>query len=573
MSMANCPRCGYHPATESKTGIPALEAEVRRLDDLIPRLQEEKAVILRRINDAQDITRRLTPEVLSNIFQFARPPIDFTAYEPKYLDLQDPNYPAQAGHIDPAEDFHHTLASVSHRWRKVALSTPQLWTSISLRVLTTFTNYDTSLLDLHFKYAQNLPLSIRLDLSNAAIMWTANEGSKRGAFLSRLDTLETTIFNQESDRIKSLVFIEPPVEWLTDDRSHNFSRCTSITVYWPCPRDDFDDALFDFRQLPNLQHVKVVDSGIQFELPPCLTALQLSEADLTHHMEAIAKLPNLVKFETIGTSTREIKSSVLPRLEHLIMKKMNVADNLGFLRFVRFARLTTLDWDEIKFAYRPAPLSAEGEKLRLGFFSSLPSTLSSLTFRGFEIDSPNLVELLGSIPQLAELHFMGSPQPVVIGAVEAIGRPPAKTGEASSSSTILPNLCALSISGTKPGAATSGNTTSGGTTSGGTKPGGTKPGGKKSGGNKSGGNKSGGNKTVATKPVATKSGMDASIFVKMLKTVHAAGPRPKQFLLNTHSDVVWPSDALQEVQSLLSSGLDAKVTFVSGKSKKSVPSG
>ncbi|EKM76524.1 hypothetical protein AGABI1DRAFT_115832 [Agaricus bisporus var. burnettii JB137-S8] len=279
-------------------------------------------------------------------------------------------------------------------------------------------------------------------------------------------------------------------------------------------------------------------------------------------MEAIAKLPNLVKFETNGTSTREIKSSVLPRLEHLTMKQMNVADNLGFLRFVRFARLTTLDWDEIKFAYRPAPLSAEGEKLRLGFFSSLPSTLSSLTFRGFEIDSSNLVELLDSIPQLAELHFMGSPQPVVIGAVEAIGRPPAKTGESSSSSTILPNLCALSISGSKPGATTAGNTTAGGT----------KPGGKKSGGNKSGG-KSGGNKTVATKPVATKSGMDASIFVKMLKAVHAAGPRPKQFLLNTHSDVVWPSDALQEVQSLLSSGLDAKVTFVSGKSKKSVPSG
>ncbi|XP_006463751.1 hypothetical protein AGABI2DRAFT_194483 [Agaricus bisporus var. bisporus H97] len=282
-------------------------------------------------------------------------------------------------------------------------------------------------------------------------------------------------------------------------------------------------------------------------------------------MEAIAKLPNLVKFETNGTSTRDIKSSVLPHLEHLTMKKMNVADNLGFLRFVRFARLTTLDWDEIKFAYRPEPLSEEGQKLRLGFFSSLPSTLSSLTFRGFEIDSSNLVELLGCIPQLAELHFMGSPQPVVIDAVEAIGRPPAKS---SSSSTILPNLCALSVSGAKPVVTTSGNTTSGNTTSGNTK-----PGGKKSGGKKSGGNKSGGNKTVATKPVATKSGMDASIFVKMLKAVHATGPRPKQFLLNTHSDVVWPSDALQEVQSLLSSGLDAKVTFVSGKSKKSVPSG
>ncbi|EKM76532.1 hypothetical protein AGABI1DRAFT_131353 [Agaricus bisporus var. burnettii JB137-S8] len=86
MSIAECPRCGYHLETDLKVraldvhlandaiedpqkGVSALEAE------------GEKASLLRRINNTREKTRCLPFEVLSNIFQFARPPIDFTAVE------------------------------------------------------------------------------------------------------------------------------------------------------------------------------------------------------------------------------------------------------------------------------------------------------------------------------------------------------------------------------------------------------------------------------------------------------------------------------------------------------------
>ncbi|XP_006463998.1 hypothetical protein AGABI2DRAFT_120802 [Agaricus bisporus var. bisporus H97] len=307
------PLFALHHQPKLKKGVPALEAEVRHLEDLMPRLQEEKAILLRRINNAQEKTRHLPFEVLSNIFQFARPPIDFTAYEPIHYYIDDPDFPLLTGYVDPAENFHHTLAAVSHHWRQVALSTPQLWTSISLRILNTFTDFNTSLLDLHFKNAHNLPISIRLDLTNPAIAWTAHEGSKRDAFLTHLDPLEATIFNQNADKIKSLVFIEPPIEWFFFDRS-NLSRCTSVTIYWPSARDN---SVFNFEDLPCLQHVKLVDSDTLFELPTTITDLQLAGTDLTHSMEAIAELPNLVKFETTGTTTRFIKPAVLHLLGRL----------------------------------------------------------------------------------------------------------------------------------------------------------------------------------------------------------------------------------------------------------------
>ncbi|EKM74416.1 hypothetical protein AGABI1DRAFT_133288 [Agaricus bisporus var. burnettii JB137-S8] len=441
MSIAECPRCGYYLATELKEGLPALEAEVNRLDVLMSCLQEEKAILLRRINNAQEKTMCLPFEVLSNIFLFARPPIQFAAYEPIFYDENDPDHPPLTGYYNPAEYFHLTLAAVSHRWRQVVLSTPQLWTTISLRFLSVFTNFNTSLLDLYFKNAHSLPLSIRLDFSNCALAWPADSGFKRYYFLKALGPLEETIFDRKADRIYSLALIKPPVEWFYFD-PENLSHCASMTIYWPSVMDDDDDddSLLDARDLPCLEHLKLVDSDVLFQLPTTVTTLQLSEIDMTHYIELLEELPKLVKLEITEATTGTFEPVVLHRLEHLTWRKICVDDNHGFLRSLRLVHLTTLEWGE-HMNYR-WPLSEEGRRLRLAFFSSLPSTLSSLTFAGdLEIDPPGLVDLLCCVPKLAELHFIGSYWQVVVGAVESIGRPPANRGASSSPLNVLPNLC------------------------------------------------------------------------------------------------------------------------------------
>ncbi|EKM74418.1 hypothetical protein AGABI1DRAFT_109956 [Agaricus bisporus var. burnettii JB137-S8] len=477
MSLAECPRCGYHIATEFKEGIPALEAEVSRLEVLMSRLQEEKSILLRRINNAQEKTRRLPFEVLSNIFLFARPPIQFADYEPIFYDEDDPEHPSLTGYYDPDEDFHHTLAAVSHRWRQVALSTPQLWTSISLSVLNTFTEFNTSLLDLYFENAHSLPVSIQLDFSNPALVWD-NIPSRRSDFLMRLEPLAKTIFEENADKPLAMQF--------RDDLLAKFGALLQFFLRFP-------------------------GSSLT---PTCnaVSSLHLSHTDLHKSIQLLVELPNLVVFEGICQQKKSLLSQsnftepiILHGLEDLTWDAHHIDDIHNFLRHVRFDNLRTLQWHEgRRHGHR---ISEEGEGLRLDFFSSLPSTLSSLIFDEIELDLPCVLDLLSCVPQLTELHFINYFDWVVLDTVKAIGRPFAE-GTSSSPSTVLPNLCVLSIS----------NAMFGGT----------------------------------SKP---------SVFLELLETLHATGPRPKRFHLITYSEVRWDSDALDKVRTLLSSGLDAKITF------------
>ncbi|EKM79150.1 hypothetical protein AGABI1DRAFT_106729 [Agaricus bisporus var. burnettii JB137-S8] len=521
MSAAECPRCGYHGATEFKEGIPALQAEVHRLEDLMARLQEEKLVLLHRINNAQEKTGRLPFEVLSNIFLFARPPIDFTAHEPTFYDDDDPNHPPVTGYYDPAEDFHHTLAAVSHRWRQVVLSTPQLWTSISLCVRNTFTEYRTSLLNLHFKNARDLGVSILLDFSNPTLVWE-NISSRRSDFLMHLEPLVETIFEDNSDQVRSLFLIQPPAEW-SSFMCGSLPRCNSVTIYWPSS-EPYCKYFFNFHDLPCLRHVKLVGSDFPLTLPATASVLQLSHTDLHKSIRLLVESPNLVEFESshhftgslVSQSNGKItKPIILHRLENLTWDAQHIDDMHDFLRHVRFNNLRTLQWYEGTRNERRT--SEEGESLRLAFFSSLPSTLSSLIFDEIDLDLPHILDLLSCIPQLTELHFINYRSWVVDDIIKAIGRSLADQGTPSSALTVLPNLCVLSISGAKYWGM-----------------------------------------------------LEPFVFIELLETLHAAGPRQKQFHLITYSEVIWCSDALDKVRALLSSGLDAKITFGVDGSKSEI---
>ncbi|XP_006463755.1 hypothetical protein AGABI2DRAFT_120560 [Agaricus bisporus var. bisporus H97] len=513
MSIAECPRCGYHLAkVEVKVEeVLALQAEVRRLKDLIPRLQEETAVLLRRINDAQEKTRNLPFEVLSKIFLFVRPPIDFTAHEPKIYGVDDPSRPPLTGYHDPAEDFHYTLAAVSHRWRQVVFSTPQLWTSISLRVLNTSTEFNTSLLDLHFKNASDLPISIQIDFSNPTFLFDSDP-SQRSDTLVRLQPLAKVMFGENSDQVQSLFLIQPPAEWLSFVGG-SLSRCKSITTYWPSS-EPHCKYFFNFHDLPCLQHVKLIGSDFPLNLPTTTSSLQLSFIELYKSIRLLMELPNLVTFESTHHWNESLdygdvtKPIVLHCLENLTWDAQHIDYMHGFLRHVRFDNLRTLQWYEGRLFWSGA--SEEAESLRLAFFSALPPTLSSLTFNETALHSHAILNLLYRVPQLTELHFINYHSSVVEDTIKAIGRPLTNTGTPSSSElTVLPNLCVLSLSNAKNGG--------------------------------------------TLKPF---------VLIQLLETLlNAASPRPRQFHLTTHSEVTWHSDALDKVRTLLSSGLNAKITF------------
>ncbi|EKM76530.1 hypothetical protein AGABI1DRAFT_131351 [Agaricus bisporus var. burnettii JB137-S8] len=516
MSIAECPRCGYHLMTDLRKGVSALEAEVRHLEDLIPGLQEEKAILLRRINNVQEKTRHLPFEVLSNIFHFARPPIDFTTFKPPFYNIKRPLYklvPSRR-YDHPETDFHYTLTAVSHRWRRVALSTPHLWTSVSLRILNVFTKFNTSILDFHFRNADKHPISIQLAFNNPAMVWEKLP-SKRSEFLMNLEPLKSMIFDKNADKVQSLILIEPPVEW-SSSINRSLSHCDSVTMHWPsCNRDSIP--CLDFIDLASLQHISLIDmKSVSFSLPTTVSTLRICRVDLILNEFLLSTLVWIVELEFYYPKTGSISPQgfrdnaviepmTFHRLEKLTWIEMHVDENYDFLSHVRFASLTTLEWGERAYSN---PTSEEGNALRLAFFSLLPSTLSSLTFDNLWHHPPNIVDLLRTVPQVNQLHLTRCSEEVVVAAVGTICQCPANTGESASDPVeCLPNLCGLSLTD-----------------------------------------------TMAT--------LDPEIFVDMLVALHDVGPLPKRFHLTTGSDVSWDTDTLHAVDYLYSIGLETTLAFV-----------
>lgn len=379
--------------------------------------------------------------MLSEIFRFARPPIDFTAHGPTFYDYHRPS--ALIGDYNPDEDCLYTLGFVSHRWRQVALLTPHLWTSISLRVYIILPKYKTSLLDLHFKNANDLPISIRLDFRDASRMWRSCSWRNFG-----LEPLSECIFVENADKIRNLILIWPPPDWSTSTCG-NLPQCDSVTIGWPHPYRDADeyfgdgtDHIYSF-DLGNLSHLRRI-SLVGFHFPFSLQSLLGSP-----HLAALNFVDVITRIKTSNAPhNMAIEPVVLHHLEKLTCRKTCVDNNHDLFRHLRFIKLTTLEWCERASFYEPP--SEEGKRLQLAFFSALPSTLSSLTLNCMNNNSPSIIDLLNCVPQLTELYFNECPEKVVRSVVERIGRRWANTDPepSPSSNFLVPNLCVLSLSST-----------------------------------------------------------------------------------------------------------------------------
>ncbi|EKM82054.1 hypothetical protein AGABI1DRAFT_126402 [Agaricus bisporus var. burnettii JB137-S8] len=528
MATTQCPRCHYpqsfvvdKSAVEVRQeDIPALRAEVQRLEDVIARLNDDRAVLLRRINDAQDATRNLPPEVLSHIFQFIRPPIDFSTHQ---IASYRPHTPDSEGDTyDAEEDYHYSLTGVSRRWRQIALSMPHLWTSIAVAANNGSMEFKVSLLNFHFDNARNIPISVELDFRDLE-MSPRQDPASRAKCLAHIDPLMTAIFIDRPSHIRNLILIRPPVEWLPLINI-NFSRCDSVTISYPSfgPGwiEQFPSFMLDFTPLPCLQDVHLMDCGVPIILPQTTTSCRLLSSHVSTCLDLLVHYPNLVTFESMEPEALQIPWSyslmgpmVLPFLEDLTWSNHTADTNdafVRFLQFIRFARLRTLQWcdDKKHFPFR---------SLRLDFFSSLPNTLSSLTFNKCLFDSDEIIEeLLYCVPQLSELHFIECDPLTVNYAVRVIGRSFPESEDFQGSATIgnrplglkvLPNLREMSISDGE-----------------------------------------------------TLDVYEPGDFIEMFKALLARGIT-ERFFMSFIPGVDWDPDSLAEIRGVLSSGFNAKIDF------------
>ncbi|KAF7760148.1 hypothetical protein Agabi119p4_10824 [Agaricus bisporus var. burnettii] len=464
-TFVDCPRCGhnfvhtsglYEPQAERATKLVALapperisdlQDQVRSLDELISRLNQDKANVLHRINGMRDKTRHIPPEVLSHIFLYVRPPIDFHNHLPPRTDewqTECQYFRRDTYHRE--EDHHIKLAGVSHRWRQIVLSTPQLWTTISVGVWAPSITSHLTLLDLYSRHAGNFPISIELDFRFHAIRWKLEEDQRaREQSITLLKPIFEAVFTRIAPKIHHLTLIAPPSEILSDI-DQNFSLCNSLTIYTVMPPDRYQHepepphSLAHAAELPHLQRVFMFRFGFDFTLQwASITVLHLFSMPISAAFDALTKCPNLVEFKnTLAYSRVSLPERIgAEPIEHESLESMSCDDTLDLYRHFRFTSLRTLQWGHIENNLRGP---------RLDIFSNLPSTLVSLTLGRISL-KPGFYphSLLQCVPQLRELRFLRSEDHVIECAICSIGRPPISGNSTTHRSVILPNLRKLSI--------------------------------------------------------------------------------------------------------------------------------
>ncbi|EKM75923.1 hypothetical protein AGABI1DRAFT_131820 [Agaricus bisporus var. burnettii JB137-S8] len=130
----------------------ALDAEIERqiehTGNLISSLTRERTRLLRKRNEIRSPIYSLPPEILTLIFKFACPPLDFPR---EYgLDSRNPGKVASPHILS-------VLTAVSARWHNLILSTPSLWTSFIAN------DRGIKLMKIVLARAGSLPVSARLN--------------------------------------------------------------------------------------------------------------------------------------------------------------------------------------------------------------------------------------------------------------------------------------------------------------------------------------------------------------------------------------------------------------------------
>ncbi|KAF5361845.1 hypothetical protein D9756_002073 [Leucocoprinus leucothites] len=369
--------------------------QIQSLDSVALHIADLKRAAHRQLNDLRPPTSHLPFEVLSHIFQFACPPIDFNARplcEYDYYDLSAGSgcntiaYPESADYTHlQYRCFPLILGAVCSRWRKVAWSTPELWTTFALEVSETKFNSQVSLLRLYLTNSGSLPTSLEV---NAWRRWrqylsyTVNSISLTSVALEMgLAPLANLLFNEFSTKIEALRLAGTPPVWLGYILQGKVPQLRDLRFH--CSHMTEDTINF-------LQEGGALSFQSSF---PSITILHLQNIHLDLCIKILCYIPCLVEFHcywsAIDLWSPEPLSgwdSAIPFREPFSLPSLKsfgwtvfdgVAANNNLLLNIRLPSLKEVQWtwdSDVGETWN------EDSAAVLAFFSSLPETVHSLSY-------------------------------------------------------------------------------------------------------------------------------------------------------------------------------------------------
>ncbi|KAF5353312.1 hypothetical protein D9756_007962 [Leucocoprinus leucothites] len=380
-----------------------LPAQVRR--------SPEHVQALRKLNDIRSMTKLLPPEILSLVFQHACPPYKVGLTNPIVWSLDTPRE-AEWEEPEPLYRFLFILAGVSHYWRQVVFSTPELWKAVSMKISGTNVDLCAEVLATFLKNVGEFPFSVDLDFTSSL---PPPERDNQPGFKA----IHNLIFVSYPQKISFIRLASPAVKWL-EHFGEEFTNLEEIHLKWSQDRFTKFPGHISFIRLPRLCRLKVYNfSSHEFDL-------QLPASRMTHldfyltgfhvPLKLLLQCHNLVCFR--NRSLRYTASPVydyeylfqtpyvLPHLTEFDWELTHSDNhNSSLFNFLHLPSLRKLFLNHLALV-EPAIVTSA-----LKFFSRFQDTLVSLTLHhawaghrhgGSHPNSQALVDCLGALPHIRE---------------------------------------------------------------------------------------------------------------------------------------------------------------------------
>ncbi|KAF8155533.1 hypothetical protein B0H34DRAFT_499244 [Crassisporium funariophilum] len=381
------------------------EEEVSHVGDVLAKLLERVQLLKARINTTESlILHILPPEIIADIFLFCIPPLILQegSTEPVEEGSTDQR---EEGSTDTSRFTPLELGSVCSSWRKIAWSTPSLWSSLALH----FTNTHVAplqilLLEQWLSRSGSLPLSMRFS-SSREIHWKAGieipffnvinaYSSRWGHFDFRLpcscyprlpgpDTVLSSLQllclkpdDPDGNRVRNINFNAPQLQHLSVSRLYVKSLKLTLAALTHLDLESFypDEFLAILRQTPQIVDVwfkRILDGDDGHELPKApllLSSLKKLRISNDHdiHLSLLDNIiaPQLDEFHcyTTGplatsTPTLAISSMEACSLKILVLKRLVLREEQLVELLQPITSLTTLSLTVRKKNSIPQPVT------------------------------------------------------------------------------------------------------------------------------------------------------------------------------------------------------------------------
>ncbi|KAF9444911.1 hypothetical protein P691DRAFT_806434, partial [Macrolepiota fuliginosa MF-IS2] len=369
---------GLHLSTDDKT---------QKITDFICFLQKERAHLCHDANAKKARTRHLPPEILSLIFQYAAPPIDFEG--PKYL-IGDEKLCEWSGpkKYDRMRFVYNTLARVSMHWHDVVISTPQLWTSFAIKVSPRKLDIKVVLLRLLFTNSKNFHLDLKIKFKEVH-----NHHSQNPKFIELLH-----LFVANARRIRTFRLGNPPLDF-ANQLKRRLVTMEYLRISWVPTQPRHLGVNFKARSLRRAS----LKSTSRVVLPwSTITSLHLNAVpiDICAGILLRARCPNLIEYfcRLPAYPTHQDMDPYMPpdvvTFPHLTKFGWTCLGNLwqwneAVFDIIHLPQLRTLYWLGAKFDEEDSPFYPQ-------FFSHLSPTLETLHLEKVTLSEASLAGLLDS---------------------------------------------------------------------------------------------------------------------------------------------------------------------------------